>query len=112
MRSKARRLKVEHGVGMLMIDYLQLMQTGKRSENRVQEISEISRFLKSLARELDVPVLALSQLSRGRGAEGWRPQAYPFRPAGERQSRTGLGILSCLSIAMNTTIKNPKTKDC
>ncbi|MDD4359423.1 MAG: replicative DNA helicase [Syntrophaceticus sp.] len=64
LRSKARRLKLEYGVGMLMIDYLQLMQAGKRTENRVQEISEISRFLKALARELDVPVLALSQLSR------------------------------------------------
>ncbi len=64
LRSKARRLKIEHGIGFLVIDYLQLMQLGKRVENRVQEISEISRFLKSLARELDIPVLALSQLSR------------------------------------------------
>ena len=84
MRSKARRLKVEHGVGMLMIDYLQLMQTGKRSENRVQEISEISRFLKSLARELDVPVLALSQLSRAveqRGGDR-RPILSDLRESG------------------------------
>ncbi len=64
LRSKARRLKIEHGIGFLVIDYLQLMQLGKRVENRVQEISEISRFLKSLARQLDIPVLALSQLSR------------------------------------------------
>lgn len=64
LRSKARRLKIEHQIGFIVVDYLQLMQLGKRVENRVQEISEISRFLKSLARELNVPVLALSQLSR------------------------------------------------
>jgi replicative DNA helicase len=64
LRSKARRLKIEHNVGLLVIDYLQLMHVGRRVENRVQEISEISRFLKSLARELDIPIIALSQLSR------------------------------------------------
>jgi replicative DNA helicase len=64
LRSKARRLKAEHGLDMLIIDYLQLMQ-GRRSENRVQEISEISRGLKNLARELNVPVVAAAQLSRG-----------------------------------------------
>ncbi|HWR38192.1 MAG TPA: replicative DNA helicase [Patescibacteria group bacterium] len=68
MRSKARRLKVEHDLQLIIIDYLQLMQGGtgsNRSENRQQEISEISRSLKALARELKVPVVALSQLSRG-----------------------------------------------
>lgn len=63
LRTKARRLKAEHNLGLLVIDYLQLME-GSRTENRVQEISEISRSLKSLAKELNVPVLALSQLSR------------------------------------------------
>ena len=63
LRSKARRLKHEHGLDLIIIDYLQLMQGG-RAENRQQEISEISRGLKSLARELEVPILALSQLSR------------------------------------------------
>lgn len=68
MRSKARRLKVEHDLQLIVIDYLQLMQGNygsNRSENRQQEISEISRSLKALARELHVPVIALSQLSRG-----------------------------------------------
>ncbi|MDU2065093.1 MAG: replicative DNA helicase [Sporomusaceae bacterium] len=68
MRSKARRLKVEHDLKLIIIDYLQLMQGSSgssRSENRQQEISEISRSLKALARELHVPVVALSQLSRG-----------------------------------------------
>ncbi|MGL5513600.1 MAG: replicative DNA helicase, partial [Sporomusa sp.] len=67
MRSKARRLKIEHDLKLIVIDYLQLMQGGSgssRSENRQQEISEISRSLKALARELKVPVIALSQLSR------------------------------------------------
>jgi len=65
MRTMARRLQAEHGLGLVIVDYLQLME-GRNggSENRVQEISEISRSLKNLARELDVPVLALSQLSR------------------------------------------------
>ncbi|KKC28562.1 replicative DNA helicase [Caldanaerobacter subterraneus] len=64
IRAKARRLKLEKGLGLVMIDYLQLMQGRGRAENRQQEISEISRSLKSLARELNVPVITLSQLSR------------------------------------------------
>ncbi|MBC9786495.1 replicative DNA helicase [Heliobacillus mobilis] len=65
MRAKCRRLKTEKGLGLIIIDYIQLMQgAGKRSENRQQEISEISRSLKALARELNVPVVGLSQLSR------------------------------------------------
>ncbi len=65
VRSKARRLHAEVRVDLIIVDYLQLMQGGLRSENRVQEISHISRSLKALAREMNVPVLALSQLSRG-----------------------------------------------
>jgi replicative DNA helicase len=64
IRARARRIKAEHGLGLIVIDYLQLMQGKARSENRQQEVSEISRTLKSLARELNVPVVALSQLSR------------------------------------------------
>ncbi|WP_028308962.1 replicative DNA helicase [Desulfitibacter alkalitolerans] len=64
VRAKARRLKSEAGLGLIIVDYLQLMRGSRRVENRQQEISEISRSLKGLARELDVPVLALSQLSR------------------------------------------------
>jgi replicative DNA helicase len=67
IRTKARRLQMDHGLGLLVIDYLQLMESrggNKSSDNRNQEVSEISRGLKSLARELNVPVLALSQLSR------------------------------------------------
>lgn len=64
IRTKARRLKSEHGLGLLIVDYLQLIESRRPSDNRVQEISEITRSLKGLARELNVPILALSQLSR------------------------------------------------
>ena len=63
IRTKARRLQSEHGLGLIIIDYIQLMQGRSNVENRVQEVAEITRALKSLARELNVPVLALSQLS-------------------------------------------------
>jgi len=65
IRAKCRRLKAKHGLGMVVIDYLQLMQSPRKSENRQQEVSEISRNLKILARELQVPVLCASQLNRG-----------------------------------------------
>lgn len=64
LRARARRLKREHNIGMIVIDYLQLMQIGNTRENRTTEISEISRNLKALAKELEVPVIALSQLNR------------------------------------------------
>ncbi len=64
IRTKARRLKMEHGLGLIIIDYLQLMESRANAENRVQAVAEITRALKQIARELDVPVLALSQLSR------------------------------------------------
>lgn len=64
IRARARRIKREHGLGLVLVDYLQLMQVTGGSENRATEISEISRSLKALARELEVPVIALSQLNR------------------------------------------------
>lgn len=83
IRTKARRLQAEQNLGLIVVDYLQLMQ-GRNQENRVQEVSEISRALKSLARELNVPVLALSQLSRAvehRGTDR-RPQLSDLRESG------------------------------
>lgn len=65
IRAKARRLQAEHDVGLIVVDYLQLMKGPDNSESRVQEVSEISRALKGMAKELNVPVLAVSQLSRG-----------------------------------------------
>jgi replicative DNA helicase len=70
MRSKARRLRADNDLGMIVVDYLQLMRSPEYSDNRVQEISDISRSLKSLARELEVPVIALSQLSRASEQRG------------------------------------------
>jgi len=64
MRAKCRRLKMEHGLDLIMIDYLQLMSGDMKNESRQQEISNISRSLKAIAREMDCPVIALSQLSR------------------------------------------------
>jgi replicative DNA helicase len=64
LRAKARKLKSEHGLQLLIIDYLQLLHSLRKHENRHQEVSEISRALKALAKELGVPIIALSQLSR------------------------------------------------
>ncbi len=83
IRSKARRLHYERGVNLIVIDYLQLMQGENRTENRVQEISHITRSLKALARELSAPVLALSQLSRAvEGRLTHRPQLSDLRESG------------------------------
>jgi replicative DNA helicase len=86
LRARARRLKRQKGIGLVIIDYLQLLQgsgRGSSADNRVQEISEISRGLKQLAKELDLPVLALSQLSRAvEQREDKRPQLSDLRESG------------------------------
>jgi replicative DNA helicase len=83
LRTKARRLYAEHDLDLIVVDYLQLMQGDRRSENRVQEISAISRGLKGLARELNVPVLALSQLSRAvESRQDKRPILSDLRESG------------------------------
>ena len=83
MRAKARRLKSEHGLHLLIIDYLQLMQGRGRFENRNLELASISRSLKGLAKELDVPVIALSQLSRAPESRSeHRPQLSDLRESG------------------------------
>jgi replicative DNA helicase len=83
LRAKARRLKLEHNVGMIMVDYLQLMQGPKSSESREREISQISNNLKSLAKELDIPIIALSQLNRQVESRGdKRPQLSDLRESG------------------------------
>lgn len=83
MRAKCRRLKAEHGLDMLIIDYLQLMAGRGRIESRQQEVSQISRDLKGLAKELDVPVIALSQLSRAPEQRSeHKPQLSDLRESG------------------------------
>jgi len=83
VRAKARRLFSHHNVGLIIVDYLQLMQPYKRSDNRQQEIAEISRGLKILAKELNVPVLALSQLSRAVEQRGDKiPKLSDLRESG------------------------------
>ncbi|MDR1236243.1 MAG: replicative DNA helicase [Holosporaceae bacterium] len=85
VRTRARRLKRQHGLDLIVVDYLQLLQGNdeKHSENRVQEISEVTRLLKALAKELDIPVIALSQLSRAVEArDDKRPQLSDLRESG------------------------------
>ena len=83
MKAKARRLKLQHGLGLIIIDYMQLMSGSGRTENRQQEISVISRNLKGMAKDLDIPVIALSQLSRGVEARGdHKPMLSDLRESG------------------------------
>ncbi len=82
MKSVARRLKSEFGLGLIVIDYLQLMGTSKNYDSMVNQVTEISRSLKGLARELDVPVLALSQLSRAVESRGGKPRLSDLRDSG------------------------------
>lgn len=83
VRTKARRLQLEHGIKLIILDYLQLAEPGRRYDNRVQEVSVVSQALKNLARELKIPVLAVSQLSRAVEHRGERkPQLADLRESG------------------------------
>ncbi|MEE8228489.1 MAG: replicative DNA helicase [candidate division NC10 bacterium] len=83
LRAKARRVKAEHGIGLMAIDYLQLLKGGGRFESRQQEMTEICRSLKALAKELEIPIVALSQLSRAVEArDNKRPQLADLRESG------------------------------
>ena len=94
MRGKCRRLKAEHGLELVVVDYLQLMRGAKRTENRVQEISEIARACKSMAKELEVPVIALSQLSRAvENREDKRPQLSDIRESGSIEAEADMVML-------------------
>ena len=94
MRGKCRRLKAEHGLSLVMIDYLQLMRGSRRTENRVQEISEIARACKSMAKELEIPVFALSQLSRAvESREDKRPQLSDIRESGSIEAEADMVMM-------------------
>ncbi len=82
MKALARRLKAEKGIDMIIVDYLQLMTTSKNYDSMVNQVTEISRSLKGLAKELDVPVIALSQLSRAVESRGGRPRLSDLRDSG------------------------------
>lgn len=82
MRSVCRRINAEHGLGLIIVDYLQLMSTSKNYDNMVNQVTEISRSLKALAKEFDVPVIALSQLSRAVESRGGRPRLSDLRDSG------------------------------
>ena len=94
LRSKCRKLKLEKNLQLIIIDYLQLMSGGKKSESRQQEISEISRSLKSLAREISCPVIALSQLSRAvEQREDKRPMLSALRESGAIEAAAAVLML-------------------
>ena len=103
IRAKCRRLRAENRLGLLIIDYLQLIRSSTRAENRVQEISEITRGLKSLAKELNIPILALSQLSRAvetRDKTG-RPQLSDLRESGSIEQDADLVLFIYREILYN-----------
>jgi len=94
LRAKARRLKGRQGIGLIILDYLQLMEEPSRSENRQQEIALISRNLKALARELNIPVIAVSQLSRApERRETFRPRLSDLRESGAIEQDSDVVLL-------------------
>lgn len=108
LRAKARRLKSEHGLGMVIVDYLQLMKGRARVESRQQEISEISRSLKALAKEINIPVIAVSQLSRKTEERtGNRPQLSDLRESGAIEQDADLILFIYRDEVYNRDPENP-----
>jgi replicative DNA helicase len=94
IRAKCRRLKAQHGIKLVLLDYLQLMTSGKKVENRQQEVSEFSRSLKLLAKELGVPIVALSQLNRGpENSPDKKPQLSHLRESGSLEQDADIVLL-------------------
>ncbi|MDA8241296.1 MAG: replicative DNA helicase [Nitrospiraceae bacterium] len=112
MRAKARRLKAEHGLSMIIVDYLQLMRGRGNAERREQEISEISRSLKGLAKELRVPVIALSQLNRGVETRGGskKPTLADLRESGAIEQDADVIIFLYRDEVYNKEIQDNKNK--
>lgn len=108
LRAKARKLKAEHNLSFIVVDYLQLLHSTKHHENRHQEVSEISRSLKALAKELDVPILALSQLSRAVDSRmDKRPMLSDLRESGAIEQDADLIMFLYRDIVYNPETENP-----
>jgi replicative DNA helicase len=108
LRAKARRLKSDHGLGMIILDYMQLMKGRARVESRQQEISEISRSLKGLAKELSIPLIAVSQLSRRtEERQGMRPQLADLRESGAIEQDADLILFIYRDEVYNRAEDNP-----
>jgi replicative DNA helicase len=112
MRTKARRLYAEHGLDLIIVDYLQLMRGDRRVENRVQEISSISRAIKALARELKVPVVAVSQLSRAvESRQDKRPILADLRESGALEQDADVVIFIYRDVMYNPDTEQPNIAD-
>ena len=110
MRSRCRRLMMDHGLDMIMVDYLQLMGSDKKAESRQVEVSEISRTLKAIARELNVPLVALAQLSRAnekRGAGGLKPMLSDLRDSGSIEQDADVVMFLHREAYYNRDAENP-----
>ena len=107
MRAKSRRLAAEHGLDLLVIDYIQLMQGRGRFDNRTQELASISRALKGLAKELNVPIVVLSQLSRApESRSDHRPQLSDLRESGALEQDADVVLLIYREDAYNRETEN------
>jgi len=108
LKSKARKLKASHNLNLLIVDYLQLITTNRRHENRHQEVSEVSRSLKALAKELDIPIIALAQLSRNvESREEKRPLLSDLRESGAIEQDSDLIMFLYRDIMYNRETENP-----
>ncbi len=113
LRAKARKLKVEHGLQFLVIDYLQLLHSTKKHENRHQEVSEISRSLKALAKELNIPIIALSQLSRAVDSRmDKRPMLSDLRESGAIEQDADVIMFLYRDVVYNPETENPGVAEC
>lgn len=112
LRAKARQLKIKENVGFIVIDYLQLLNSNKKHENRHQEVSEISRALKALAKELSIPILALSQLSRAvDGRMDKRPMLSDLRESGAIEQDADLIMFLYRDVVYNPDTENPASAE-